>query len=529
MTGPSSTAPRLGSQARERSAAFERDGYVLVPGLVSAAETVALRRALEAKLDVAGQGDAVEQGSRLKYAVTENPAALRLLMRIVHRSQVLPFATERQRDPIIEHTKALLKSPHGPWTPWHQDAGYWEKFDPEHTMFTLWIALTPIDEQNGCLRVIPGSHRGERLPHEALDGDPYELAIAPQTVERLERETAPVDVVLEPGDAVLFDCKLVHSARPNGTDHHRMALKVAFQDRERRKPGIRNHKTWQEIPLHLDEVAPPQTSTRKSLKRRTLAAAQAFGPPFSTLVEKGRKLRRKKPKTFTQRLGPLRQFQLKGSEREWQQLFFYHELLQRVDGVPGDVAEFGVAGGISIVSMVRILRMLEPTSKLPDRRMLYGFDSFEGLPELSAEDSTVNTEASPDMHKGGFYDPSGYGDLFEFAEDPQNNLRLVRGWFDETLPTFLSTNPAVAFALVHVDCDLYESTKVVLDLVWDHVVPGGVIAFDELFHPAFPGETRAFREWADGKAFTIHRSRMWPTKKYLVKGGAPGASSGLDG
>lgn len=112
---------------------------------------------------------------------------------------------------------------------------------------------------------------------------------------------------------------------------------------------------------------------------------------------------------------------------------------------------------------------------------VFGFDSFEGLPE--------------DWREGkqrGRY--STDGQLPEVAD----NVELIAGWFDTTLPEFLTTHREPV-ALVHVDCDLYSSAKCVLDGLRDRLVPGSVIVFDELFN--YPGyeqhEIKAFYEFLD--------------------------------
>jgi hypothetical protein len=213
-------------------------------------------------------------------------------------------------------------------------------------------------------------------------------------------------------------------------------------------------------------------------------------------------------------------FEHTATEREWQQLMYYSELVGKLRGVPGDVAEFGVAGGVSFLAFARCLRVQERGFDKKERRKLYGFDSFEGLPPLSELDKAP-TVTDGQMKEGGFHVPEWYEPLFRFVEqDP--SCALIKGWFDQSLPRFLADNPHASFALVHVDCDLYESTRVVLEQTWDRVVPGGLVVFDELFHKDYPGETLAFREFfAARKAeFTMHRSDVKPDKKYLVKVGA---------
>jgi hypothetical protein len=112
---------------------------------------------------------------------------------------------------------------------------------------------------------------------------------------------------------------------------------------------------------------------------------------------------------------------------------------------------------------------------------VYGFDSFEGLPEKwrdGFEKGTFNTN----------------GIMPQVTE----NVELIKGWFNETLPDFMKThNKKVSF--LHLDADLYSSTKYVLDYLRDYIAPGCVILFDELVnYPGFDGETgelKAFYEF----------------------------------
>lgn len=136
----------------------------------------------------------------------------------------------------------------------------------------------------------------------------------------------------------------------------------------------------------------------------------------------------------------------------------------------GLVLEFGVAAGDSI-------RLLAAMTTRP----VYGFDSFEGLPE-----------DWPGRHEGaGHYSTGGRLPLVP------GNVTLHKGWFTQTLAPFLAAaSGPVAF--LHIDCDLYTSTRTVLFALADRIVPGTVILFDEYFN--FPSwrdhEYKAFHEFA---------------------------------
>jgi len=127
-------------------------------------------------------------------------------------------------------------------------------------------------------------------------------------------------------------------------------------------------------------------------------------------------------------------------------------------GIPGLWLEFGVSIGTSTATLAECA--------WAGASRLYGFDSFEGLPEewVVSDDETWS--------KGAFTGrPSEVPD----------NVELVDGWFDDTLPEFFASHPGqVAFA--HIDCDLYSSTATVFAEMRDRLAVGTVLVFDELFN-----------------------------------------------
>ena len=118
------------------------------------------------------------------------------------------------------------------------------------------------------------------------------------------------------------------------------------------------------------------------------------------------------------------------------------------------------------------------SSLIPEAKF-YGFDSFEGLPE------TWNSQ----FFKGSF-------DVKGNLPKVNKNVSLIKGYFNETLPKFLEEHKEKA-AFIHIDCDLYSSTKTVFDNIYDRIVPNTVIQFDEYYN--YPGwrnhEFKAFQEF----------------------------------
>jgi hypothetical protein len=138
------------------------------------------------------------------------------------------------------------------------------------------------------------------------------------------------------------------------------------------------------------------------------------------------------------------------------------------------VCELGVYSGLTINHLAKVTG-----------RPVYGFDSFQGLPE---------------RWRDGY--PVG-----QFARDGmpvvEPNVNLIKGWFEDSLPLFCAKH-AGNIGLLHVDCDLYSSTKTVFKVLEPRLVPGTVIVFDEyLNYPGWEqGEFLAFREFLASSGLT---------------------------
>lgn len=113
----------------------------------------------------------------------------------------------------------------GRGTPWHQDGQYWP-IRPLATV-TAWIAIDGVDTENGCLRVIPGSHRERSLLTHAQNDSP-ELILNQELSPELWAGTEPLDIVLEPGEFSLHDVYMIHGANPNASGRRRAGLAFRY-------------------------------------------------------------------------------------------------------------------------------------------------------------------------------------------------------------------------------------------------------------------------------------------------------------
>lgn len=146
-----------------------------------------------------------------------------------------------------------------------------------------------------------------------------------------------------------------------------------------------------------------------------------------------------------------------------------HQAALKSRAVDGLVLEFGVASGQSVNFIA---------DQIKDER-IHGFDSFEGLPE-----------AWTATYKKGHFAGS--------LPVVRDNVELHVGWFDKSLPAFLSQHPGPV-SYLHIDCDLYSSTATVFDLLGDRITAGTVVVFDEYFnYPTWRDhEHKAFMEFVE--------------------------------
>jgi len=134
------------------------------------------------------------------------------------------------------------------------------------------------------------------------------------------------------------------------------------------------------------------------------------------------------------------------------------------------------SGGLALEFGVFRGRSLEVIAEGRGRRDVFGFDSFQGLPE----------DYRPHVRAGAFA-TDGLPEV--------DGAELVVGWFQDTLPGFLAAHPGPVH-LLHVDGDLYSSAVTVLEHVGPRLVPGSVVVFDEFFN--FPGwEEHEYRAWQE--------------------------------
>jgi non-heme Fe2+,alpha-ketoglutarate-dependent halogenase len=129
-------------------------------------------------------------------------------------------------DILLFHTTVWFKGPESAgYVPWHQDATYFG-LDPLEQV-TAWVALTPSTRDNGCVQLLPGSHRSGQRPHRD-QADQRAMLSRGQTLTDALDDSQAVDLVLAPGDVSFHHTLLMHRSAPNLSDKPRIGFGISY-------------------------------------------------------------------------------------------------------------------------------------------------------------------------------------------------------------------------------------------------------------------------------------------------------------
>ncbi len=195
-------------------------------------------------------------------------------------------------------------------------------------------------------------------------------------------------------------------------------------------------------------------------------------------------------------------------------IVFMYELYKKIIGVHGVILEFGVRWGQDLALFESFRGMLEPFNY---NRKIVGFDTFAGFPSISDKDKMT--------HKGDMNVTENY-DLYldKILQNHENasplphikKYELVKGDAMVTFKKYLHEHPETIIAFAYFDFDIYEPTKLCLELCRDRFTKGSVIGFDELNHSDWPGETVALKEILGIDKVRVERFPFMPTGSYVV-------------
>ena len=241
---------------------YREDGILFPLDVMSAQEAGGLLRELER--------NEAAHGGRLSGRIGQKPHLLFPWMDQLVRHPAILDAVEDVLGPDLFcwGSQFFAKNAGDPgFVSWHQDGTYWGLSSPD--VMTAWVALTPSVPQNGCMRVIPGTHK-QQVPHEDTFAATNLLSRGQEIAVEVDGSRA-VDVVLQPGQMSLHHVLIFHGSEPNASDMRRVGFAIRYVPTHvSQKSGIResallvrghdafgnfDHETSPEAEMHPDAVA----------------------------------------------------------------------------------------------------------------------------------------------------------------------------------------------------------------------------------------------------------------------------------
>jgi phytanoyl-CoA hydroxylase len=229
---------------------FSQDGFVALPQVVSGAEFAELLAQIQRFIAEVLPGLPPEH---VFYEDKEDPATLKQIQQMGQHDAWFHelftagcfrrIAEELLEGPVVPKNMQYFNKPPeiGRATPSHQD-GYYFMLDPCEAV-TMWFALDPADESNGCVHYVRSSHRDGMRPHGRTETLGFSQGIVDYPLESdRERELA---MVAQPGDLMVHHALTIHRAGANPSPRHRRALGFIYYS-EHAREDVAAHQAYQE-------------------------------------------------------------------------------------------------------------------------------------------------------------------------------------------------------------------------------------------------------------------------------------------
>ena len=232
----------------DQIASFHRDGFLALPQISNPAEIEMMRAAYDrifqtkagreigAQFDLAGTDEDDKEAALPQILGPEKFAPE--LWDTLARANALQIVRQLLGDDVeAQGSHAIFKPARsGAATPWHQDEAYWNA-DLEYRSMSVWLPLQDVDESNGCMQFIAGSHIQEIAPHQSINNDPriHGLELSPDADVDISQ---PTICPLPAGGATFHPSRTLHFTAPNASDRPRRALIMMFGAPPRKRADI---------------------------------------------------------------------------------------------------------------------------------------------------------------------------------------------------------------------------------------------------------------------------------------------------
>ncbi len=200
---------------------YRQQGYVTMSNGLPSDEFEDLQAYFEQRFASLGEGERPED---MDVPHFDDPTVFRWIL-----NDELLDTVERFIGPDIAvfSSHFFCKPAHdGKPVPWHQDAYFWQRqISPATKALTVWLAIDPSDRANGCMKVIPATHRQGILGHGALDDERF---VFDERLDTTYSTSSPTLVELSPNEMSVHSAALVHSSEPNTSDRRRCGFTMRY-------------------------------------------------------------------------------------------------------------------------------------------------------------------------------------------------------------------------------------------------------------------------------------------------------------
>ena len=206
---------------------YERDGYLCPLPALDQAEASRFRGLFDRFLDQRAEQLAAT-AARNKYQFTSQMHYVyKWVWDLITHPRVLdPIEDLLGPNILVWDSNWFIKLPGDKtFVSWHQDGTYWNLDSAAVT--TAWIALSPVNPENGCMRVIPGTHQQPQMAQRETDSQDNALSRGQEIVDGLD-ESAAVDLVLNQGEMSLHHLWIVHGSEAIRSNEPRIGIAVRY-------------------------------------------------------------------------------------------------------------------------------------------------------------------------------------------------------------------------------------------------------------------------------------------------------------
>jgi hypothetical protein len=193
------------------------------------------------------------------------------------------------------------------------------------------------------------------------------------------------------------------------------------------------------------------------------------------------------------------------------------EYFNKIQHLPGDIVEIGVFKGSGIATFSKFLEVYCPNSN----KKIIGFDLFKNNDDvILKKDAELDKKNMETVYSRVQDNDLKLDSVVARLENMNIHKKyiLVEGDVEETLPVFLNNNPGMRISMLYIDCDIERPTYYSLKYLWDRILPGGMVIFDEYEYHSFSESNGVDRFLQENQIeYTLQSTNFMAPTAYLIK------------